>query len=248
VNRARPSKWTLPLLLVASPCWAQDEGDPAPEPTETTAQPEPDDDKDKWCKDRWEGPEAWGCKRGIAPSGGIGALFGQDKAPFLHAGGSVSMFRWQRDGLLSAKVIASGRFLRDFPRQGDGNGYEISLAGYGGVRTTMFGLGIGLEIWRSRYDIASLVLEPTTGLNFPIFLEVGFEFLHLIGGFTPSYVFNPSRRVDWDLHPLRGFSHALSWYAGFETTVRLFSLALAYEQRNINTGDMIHSVTFGVKF
>lgn len=208
-------------------------------------------DDEKWCKDKYEGPEAWGCKRSISPSAGVSAIGelrnGRDEAELLLGlGGSVSIMNWQRDGIVSTKVVAHGKYMT----QGGGRAYDVGLAGFVGARWKWGGgLAIGAEIWRNYFDLKITQLAPTTGIDVPLFFELGPEFFHLVGGLSPSFVFNPARRVEWGTdHWAWGFGHELSWWAGVETQIRLFTLALAYERHWMADGVMDHGVTLGLGF
>ncbi|GEM_PF-3399735 len=207
----------------------------------------------KWCKQSYEGETPWGCTRSISPSVGISAIGEVTNAAndnpvelLFTMGGSFSIMNWQRDGILSTKLIAHGTYMT----QGGGRAYDIGLAGFVGARWKWGGgIAIGAELWRNMYDLKNTQLQATTGIDIPIFLELGPEFFHLVGGLAPAIVFNPYRRVDWEVdHWVRGFGHELSWWAGVETQIRLFTLALAYERHWMADGVRNHGVTLGLGF
>jgi hypothetical protein len=209
--------------------------------------------EEKWCKQSYEGETPWGCTRSISPSLGVSAIGELRNANsdnpielLFTVGGSFSIMNWQRDGILSTKLIAHGTYMT----QGGGRAYDVGLAGFVGARWKWGGgIAIGAEIWNNAYSLKSTTLDRTTGIDIPIFLELGPEFFHLVGGFAPSYVFNPHRRVDWDTdYWVRGFGHELSWWAGVETQIRLFTLAIAYQRHWMADGVMNHGVTLGLGF
>ena len=209
--------------------------------------------EEKWCKQSYEGETPWGCTRSISPSVGVSAIGELRNANsdnpielLFTVGGSFSIMNWQRDGILSTKVIAHGTYMA----QGGGRAYDIGLAGFVGARWKWGGgVAIGAEIWNNAYNLKSTQLAATTGIDIPVFLELGPEFFHLVGGFAPSIVFNPYRRVDWDTdYWVRGFGHELAWWAGLETQIRLFTLAIAYQRHWMADGVMDHGVTLGLGF
>ncbi len=210
--------------------------------------------EEKWCKQSWEGETPWGCTRSISPSVGLSAIGELRNAAsddpvevVFNLGGSFSIMNWQRDGYLSTKVIVHGKYQM---QRGGGSAYDAGLAGFIGARTKWGGgVAIGLEVWRNMYNLTYNKLPATTGFDIPIFFELGPEFFHLVGGFAPSIVMNPLRKVDWDNdYWVRGFGHELAWWAGVETQIRLFTLAIAYQRHWMADGVMDHGVTLGLGF
>ncbi len=248
MQRAALHLFALFALTLSGQALAQ-EDTPAPLPQETTSKENTSkDEKEKWCKEKWEGPDPWGCVRSISPSIGMSALgnvLDDTNELLFKAGGSVSIFNWKREGLISTKVLLYGTYFL----QGDGRGYDVGLAGYLGLRKTHWAAAIGAEFWRNYWEVAAIHLPATNGLSIPIFLELGPEFIHLVGGFAPGFVSNPVRRVDWDVdYQAPGFAHELSFYVGTEMTIRLFSIALAFERERLANGVSSWGFTLGVGF
>jgi hypothetical protein len=251
------SLFVLSSLGLSSTALAQDDGDTATTADTDAGKEEAPEKKgfrrksneEKWCKDSFNGPEAWGCTRSISPSAGfsaIGNIASQEASVVLHGGISASIFNWQREGLLSTKIAFHGVY---FSQAGSGAGYDVGLAGFVGVRKTHWAAAIGAELFRNYYLTDKIYLPVTNGLSIPIFFELGPEIIHLIGGIAPGFVSNPARRVDWALdYGTPGLGHEMSWYIGTEVTFRLFSIALALERERLANGVASWGATLGVGF
>ena len=91
-----------------------------------------------------------------------------------------------------------------------------------------FGLESGLDVSWDRYEWNGIQLDPTMGYGVPMIATAGVEFISVYGGFQPTFLSTPERRVDWSETDDFGFGHQFSTFTGVHITVDDMSVGVGY--------------------
>ena len=92
------------------------------------------------------------------------------------------------------------------------------------------GLESGLDVSWDRYEWNGVQLEPTLGYGIPFIATTGVQFISIYGGFQPTFLSTPERRVDWSETDEFGFGHQFSTFTGVHLTLDDMSVGLGYSR------------------
>ncbi len=124
----------------------------------------------------------------------------------------------------------------------DGTGRDVRAGTFIGWRNAAGGFEIGLDLIQNRYDLRDLKLHDSMGLEVPVRVFLGPEFVHGIVGISPALLQHAERRVDWSQAQLPvGFGHEFGWQVGVGSQIRKTRVAVVYSQRQVS-GDVIEGL------
>ena len=184
-------------------------------------------------------PKEWEVKSFVSPDVGIAGATNENEEPFsLAFGGSFGVKALQHNGLF----FGLARLHADWTIGVDKRGHQVKLGIFGGLHTQWWGLEIGLDGWRNRYDLEDFSLAPTFGLDVPLQVAGGPRQAHVVAGVAVAAVTNPLRQVDWNQAQILGFGHEFKRWIGIQTRVKGIVLGLVYFQRQVQ-GELVQGFT-----
>jgi hypothetical protein len=127
-------------------------------------------------------------------------------------------------------------------------GQDLRIGTFLGQRGALFGYEIGVDIFENNLATDRVALATSAGVDFPLKLIVGPKLLEGFIAFTPTYLIEESRRVDWDA---AGFSaalgHEMELSAGVAFRLPIVGVSVAYSERQVS-GGRVQAIKFGVEF
>lgn len=184
-------------------------------------------------------PKAWAAKTFASPDVGVaGVVQDLDEPFFLAFGGSAGIKATQEGGLFFGAL----RVHADWTIGADKRGHQVRAGLFGGLHTEWWGLELGVDGWRNRYDFEDFHLPATSGFDVPLQLAGGPRQLHAVGGLAVAAVANPDRRVDWDTAEILGFGHEFKRWIGVQTRFKHMVLGVVYYQRQV-AGEVVQGFT-----
>ena len=109
-------------------------------------------------------------------------------------------------------------------------GIEAKMGSFMGPWWKYLGLESGLDVSWDRYEWNGIQLEPTMGYGIPFIATTGVKFISIYGGFQPTFLSTPERRVDWSETDEFGFGHQFSTFTGVHLTLDDMSVGLGYSR------------------
>lgn len=184
-------------------------------------------------------PAEWVTKTFAAPDVGVaGVVQDLDEPFFLAFGGSAGIKATQEGGWFFGAV----RVHADWIIGADKRGHQIRAGVFGGLHHEWWGLELGLDGWRNRYELEDFILPASFGMDLPLQLAGGPRQLHAVVGIAPAFVVNPDRRVDWDQAEIFGRGHELKRWIGLQTRFKHIVLGAVYYQRQV-AGEVVQGFT-----
>ena len=110
----------------------------------------------------------------------------------------------------------------------ESNGMEVKLGSFMGPAWKYFGLESGLDISWDKYEWNGQTMEATMGYGIPLIATTGVSIVTVYGGFQPTFLSNPDRRVNWSETDEFGFGHQFSTFAGIALAIDDMNLGLGY--------------------
>jgi len=110
----------------------------------------------------------------------------------------------------------------------ESNGMEVKLGSFMGPAWKYFGLESGLDISWDKYEWNGQTMEATMGYGIPLIATTGVSIVTVYGGFQPTFLSNPERRVNWSETDEFGFGHQFSTFAGIALAIDDMNLGLGY--------------------
>ena len=124
----------------------------------------------------------------------------------------------------------------------DKRGHQIRAGAFGGLHHEWWGLELGVDGWRNRYELEDFSLPASFGFDVPLQLAGGPRQFHAVVGIAPAFVVNPERRVDWDEAEIFGRGHEFKRWIGVQTRFKHIVLGLIYYQRQMS-GEIVQGFT-----
>ena len=109
-------------------------------------------------------------------------------------------------------------------------GVEAKVGSFMGPWWKYFGVESGLDVSWDRYEWNGIQLDPTMGYGIPIIATTGVDFISVYGGFQPTFLSTPERRVDWSETDEFGFGHQFSTFTGVHITIDDMSVGVGYSR------------------
>ena len=127
-------------------------------------------------------------------------------------------------------------------------GQDARLGTFIGQRGMLFGYEVGVDLFENNLATDRVALATSAGVDFPLKLIVGPKLLEGFIAFTPTFLFEESRRVDWEA---AGFSaalgHEMELSAGVAFRLPIVGVSVAYSDRQVS-GGRVQALGFGVEF
>jgi hypothetical protein len=157
--------------------------------------------------------------------------------------GSEGGFRYsQRDGSLSGRTRVAGKGMGVL----GGWGTETRLGTFLGLRRMLFGLEIGVDVFRNDYLGKEIALVDSLGVDVPLSLKIGPKLLQAVATIAPAFAMDPERKVDWSKTSGLGFGDEFEWSIGVELGLPIVGVSLTYKER-IVADAQIRSLQFGLE-
>ncbi len=184
-------------------------------------------------------PREWVVKTFAAPDVGVaGVVQDLDEPFFLAFGGSAGIKATQEGGWFFGAM----RVHADWIIGADKRGHQARAGLFGGLHHEWWGLELGVDGWRNRYELEDFSLPPSFGLDVPLQLAGGPRQLHAVVGVAPALAVNPDRRVDWEQAEILGFGHEFKRWIGLQTRIKHVVLGVVYYQRQV-AGEVVQGFT-----
>jgi hypothetical protein len=181
----------------------------------------------------------WVAKSFASPDVGVAGVVQDLNEPFFLAfGGSAGVQSTQQGGWF----FGAFRVHADWIIGTDKRGHQIRAGVFGGLHHEWWGVELGLDGWRNRYELEDFSLPATFGLDVPLQVAGGPRQLHGVAGIAVAAVVNPDRRVDWDTAEIWGFGHEFKRWIGVQTRLKQVVLGLVYYQRQM-AGELVQGFT-----
>jgi len=131
----------------------------------------------------------------------------------LGAEGGLRYWQKDRDGLYwTGKLRARGAYLLG---TGDTTGTDLRIGNFIGPRFKILGLQTGPDVFWNQYTWDGVVLDPTTGLGWPVMASISLTPVYLNAGVEPAWYLSGRREaVDWDSARTFGFGDEFTVFGG----------------------------------
>ena len=115
----------------------------------------------------------------------------------------------------------------------DSNGMEVKVGSFMGPAWEYVAIESGLDLSWDRYEWNGVPMEATVGYGVPVIVTTGVSIVTIYGGFQPTFLSNPDRRVDWASKAASnefGFGHQFTTFAGIAFAIDDMSVGLGYSR------------------
>ncbi len=181
----------------------------------------------------------WKIKTFATPDVGIaGVVQDLDEPFFLAFGGSAGVKASQPGGWF----LGALRVHADWTIGREKRGHQVRAGVFGGLHHEWWGLEIGIDGWRNRYELEDFSLPGSFGFDVPLQVAGGPRQFHAVAGIAVAGVANPERRVDWDTAEIWGFGHEFKRWVGIQTRFKQVALGVVYFQRQMS-GQLVQGFT-----
>ncbi len=176
---------------------------------------------------------------------GFARVVSGDDSTLALAIGSEGGFQYsQREGSLSGRTRIGVSWMGGVGSEGR----DLRVGTFLGQRGALFGYEVGVDIFENNLTTDRVSLATSSGIDFPLKLIVGPRLLEGFIAFTPTYLVEESRRVDWESTGLSAaLGHEMELSAGVAFRLPIVGVSLAYSDRQIS-GGRVQSLKFGVEF
>ena len=181
----------------------------------------------------------------IGGGSGFARVVSGDDSTLALAIGSEAGFKYsQREGSLCGRTRIGGVWMGGVGSEGQ----DLRIGTFLGQRGALFGYEIGVDIFENNLATDRVALATSAGVDFPLKLIVGPKLLEGFIAFTPTYLVEESRRVDWDAAGFSAaFGHEMELSAGVAFRLPIVGVSVAYSERQVS-GGRIQALKFGVEF
>ncbi len=157
--------------------------------------------------------------------------------------GSEGGFRYsQREGSLEGRTRVAGKGIGVL----GGWGSETRVGTFLGIRRMLFGLELGVDVFRNNYVGKEIALVDSLGVDVPISLKVGPKLVQGVATVSPAFAMDPERRVDWSTTSVMGLGDEFEWSLGVEVGLPIVGISLTYKERTVADAQ-IRSLQFGLE-
>lgn len=191
--------------------------------------------------------EGWSSRPYMNLGGGSGfarVVSGDDSSLALSIGSEAGFTYSQRDGSLGGRTRVGGSWVGGVGSEGR----ELRVGTFIGHRGALIGYEIGADLFENNLATDRVALATSAGMDFPLKLIVGPKLLEGFVAFTPTYLVEESRRVDWEA---AGFTaalgHEMELSAGLALRLPIVGMSVAYSERQV-AGGRVQALKFGVEF
>jgi hypothetical protein len=161
--------------------------------------------------------------------------------PVVRAGGAVG-FTYSVSENLTGRTRVQAMWLQGL----DGDGRDVRVGTFVGWRNAAGGFEVGIDVFQNRYNLRDMDLHDSLGVEIPITMYLGPEFIYGIVGISPALLQHSERRVDWDDATLMGgFGHEFGWQVGVGSQINKTRVAVVYSRRQVS-GQVIEGLNVAV--
>lgn len=151
--------------------------------------------------------------------------------------GAQAGFRYWRVGDPPPRWAGQSRVRGAIGTGGSASALDFRLGSFIGPQWKVLGLSTGPDLFWNKILSSTVSLEPSLGVEFPTIATVKIaDPFSIYGGFSPAWLANPDRRVDWSQVDVPGFGHEFSYLAGANLNLQPLRLGVAYAYRIVATG------------
>jgi hypothetical protein len=189
--------------------------------------------------------EGWKNRPYLNLGGGSGfaQIQSEDSQEWALLLGSEGGFRYsQREGSLAGRTRVAGKGIGVL----GGWGSETRIGTFLGVRRMLFGVELGVDVFRNDYVGKEIAFVDSLGVDVPFSLKVGPKLIQGVATVAPAFAMDPERKVDWSTTSALGFGDEFEWSLGVEVGLPIVGISLTYKERTL-AGAQIRSLQFGLE-
>jgi hypothetical protein len=127
-----------------------------------------------------------------------------------------------------------------------GWGAETRVGSFLGYRRLLFGVELGIDVFRNDYIGREVALVESFGVDVPLSLKVGPKLVQGVASIAPAFFMDPERKVDWSTSSFPGFGDEFEWSLGVEIGLPIVGISLTYKERMVADAQ-IRSLQFGLE-
>jgi hypothetical protein len=124
-------------------------------------------------------------------------------------------------------------------------GLETRAGSFLGYRRFLWGVEIGVDVFRNNFSGEEVSLVDSLGVEVPLSLKLGPKLIQAVATVAPAYLEDPERRVSWSGEEW-GVGHEFRWSLGVEIGLPIVGVSLAYQEKRV-AGGTVQGVLFGLE-